>query len=283
MNIVKEISECQTYRITCVDPEHLRSKEWREIVNSPIFRKNIIFACAEEAHLIDEWGNPDFRPQFRSIGYFFRGRLPSSVSFFALSATVEPGKSTKLICDTLGFKAPHFHLIRCSNERVNVQIAIVPLLHGLGGNQFPELLSFLSSGRKTIIHCQTIDTIYHVFVYLWQFLPNDHRTLRYMRVYHSLCSAKYNQETLRLLDNDPLCLVVIATVAFSNGINCRSLLDSISLGPPSTLNRGLQEKGRVGRNQADTGRGVFLVSPVAISKAKKFIEGDSVPVVSLHS
>ncbi|THU79306.1 hypothetical protein K435DRAFT_562818, partial [Dendrothele bispora CBS 962.96] len=117
----------------------------------------------------------------------------------------------------------------------------------LSGENFPQLLPYLSSGRKTIIHCQTLDTVY---VYLPSFIDDSDTTaLLRMRVYHSMCSdnLKYNAQTLDMLDNDPICQVVIATVAFANGINVCSLLDSISLGTSSSFNLTWQEKGRVGR------------------------------------
>ncbi|KAF5354533.1 hypothetical protein D9758_011246 [Tetrapyrgos nigripes] len=272
VDLVRVISKCEEYRLVCVDPEHLRMDEWKRIAASPTFRSNLLFSCTEEAHLIPEWGNPDFRPDFRFIGTFFRSRLPESISSFALSATLEPGKPTMFVCESLGFKEPFFHLIRGSNERPNTQFIVEPLTHGLSGDVFPQLLPYLSSGRKTIIHCQNLDTVYRVFVYLLSFLPNTPDSLRRMRVYHSMCSDKYNQQTLSLLENDDLCQIVIATVAFANGINVRTLLDSISLGISSSFNITWQEKGHVGRIIEFLCRGVLLVSPAMITKAHKYME-----------
>jgi superfamily II DNA helicase RecQ len=273
IDIVQEISQCK-YRIICVDPEHLKTEEWRRIAANPFFRSNLVFACAEEAHLIDEWGNPDFRPDFRYIGTFFNSRLPTNIPVFALSATLEPGESTSMICRHLGFRDSSFHLIRGSNERPNTQFIIQHLTHGVGGEIFPQLLPYLSSGRKAIIHCQTLETVYRVFVYLMSFIPEvSYESLRRVRVYHSLCSDKYNLQTLEMLENDLNCQVVIATIAFSNGINVRTLLDSISLGTSSSFNMTWQEKGRVGRYPSSLARGVLLVSPATVKKAEKYMEG----------
>jgi hypothetical protein len=67
-------------------------------------------------------------------------------------------------------------------------------------------------------------------------------------MYHSLCSTEYNQETIRLIDEDPQCQILIATIAFSNGINAKSIIDSISLGFSSTpdilLRKRTAERGR---------------------------------------
>jgi hypothetical protein len=46
-----------------------------------------------------------------------------------------------------------------------------PLEHGLGSTEFPQLLEYLNSGCKGVVHCRTIDTVFHVSVYLWNALP----------------------------------------------------------------------------------------------------------------
>jgi hypothetical protein len=58
--------------VICVDPEHLHDREWKEITEHPIFRANILFACVDEVHLINEWGLA-FRLAFGTIGTFLRG------------------------------------------------------------------------------------------------------------------------------------------------------------------------------------------------------------------
>ncbi|KAE9403798.1 hypothetical protein BT96DRAFT_1078834, partial [Gymnopus androsaceus JB14] len=90
VNIVKEISSC-CYSVICVDPKHLQEQEWYLIANSPSFHDNVIFACTEEGHVINEWGL-SFCPLFHHIGMFFCGRLPSHISVFSLMATMQPGE-----------------------------------------------------------------------------------------------------------------------------------------------------------------------------------------------
>ncbi|KAJ6595093.1 hypothetical protein DFH09DRAFT_1305775 [Mycena vulgaris] len=232
-NLVREIEECKTWSVICVDPEHLRDKAWREISASDTFRANLVYGCTDEAHLINEWG-AEFRPQFRHIGAFFRGRLPSSISVIALSATVQPGVPFRSICSSLGMTGSDFHVLRTSNERPNTQFIMEPLENGLGGTEFPGILPYLNSGRKAVIHCRTIDTLFRVFVYLWNSQPPGLNRLRRVQMYHSLRSFEDNEEILRLLEEDPLCQVVIATIAFSNGLNVKALLDSPIAAPVPT-------------------------------------------------
>ncbi|KAJ7870151.1 hypothetical protein B0H14DRAFT_2345764, partial [Mycena olivaceomarginata] len=220
-NLVHEIRDCKTWNIICVDPEHLREKAWRQISAFDVFRANIVYGCADEAHLINTWG-AEFRLQFRHIGAFFNGCLPSSISVMALSATVQPGAALNSICSS---------------------------------KIFPQLLAYLNSGRKTVIHCRTIDDILRIFLYLWKSLPPGPHRLRRLKMYHSLRSVKENEEILRLLDEDPECQVIIATVAFANGLNAKSLLDSLSVGCADTLDQIVQEKGHVGRDPETAARG----------------------------
>ncbi|KAE9386074.1 hypothetical protein BT96DRAFT_1006436 [Gymnopus androsaceus JB14] len=108
INIINEITSCQ-FQVVCVDPEHLREWEWYLIAASPFFHQNVIFACAEEGHIIDEWGL-DFRPLFQHIGSFFRGHLPSNISVFSITVTMQPGEPLRSVCSTLGLSGTRFHL-----------------------------------------------------------------------------------------------------------------------------------------------------------------------------
>ena len=270
IRLAGEIKECVRWQVICVDPEHLRDKEWREITESPTFRTNVLFACVDEVHLINEWGI-SFRLAFGAIGTFLRGRFPSSISVVGLSATLEPGLPMVSVCKSLGFFEGNFKLIRGSNERPNTQFTIQFLTHGLNGDKFPDLLPYLAGGRKTIIHCRTIDQVSRVYAYIWRLQPNGINKLIRARVYHSICPSDYNKQTVGLLETDPRLQIVISTVAFSNGLNAKSLLDSLSLGFGSTLNESWQEKGRVGRDRETIGRGVIFAHRSVIKDAESYL------------
>ncbi|THU79606.1 hypothetical protein K435DRAFT_622475, partial [Dendrothele bispora CBS 962.96] len=189
LDLVHLICECKSWDLICMDPEHLATPEWREIIWNNKFKRHLILFAVDEAHLIRRW-SPTFRPAFDDIGALARGYLPEEVSMVGLSATYMP------------FTRP--------------------------------LLEYLRSGRKTVIHVETIPIAYEIYEFLWEYLPPGHSPLHRMRMYHALCTDEYNRETFRLVDSDSELQVVIATVGFSQGINCRGLLDSISWGFPST-------------------------------------------------
>ncbi|PBK86780.1 P-loop containing nucleoside triphosphate hydrolase protein [Armillaria gallica] len=230
-DLTNEIATCESYQVICIDPKHILGLAWMKITNSDVFCKNIIFACIEEVHLKDEWGS-SFRPAFKHIGTFLRGRLPSHISVFALFAMLQPGSST--------------------------------------------ILSFISSECKAIIHCPSIKLIYQVYLYLWHMEPSG---IHCVQMYHSLNSNEYNMATLDLLDSNPQLLIVIASVAFTNGINVKSLLNSISLTFPKTLDQAWQQEGHIGRVLEDLCHGIMLVQRSDITKAEKFIAGESLHLV----
>ncbi|KAJ7213990.1 P-loop containing nucleoside triphosphate hydrolase protein [Mycena pura] len=273
-NLVKIIQECSTYSLICLDPEHLRDKAWRRITSADTFRSNVVFGGVDEAHLIKHWG-AHFRPHFKHIGAFFRGRLPSSASVFGLSATIQPGADTDSICRTLGFSRNSYYELRLTNERPNVQFIVQPLTHGFSSNDFPELLDYLNQNRKTVIHCRRIEDLHRLFVYAFDSLPLEPDRLRRIKTYHSLHSFDDNAETLRLLDEDPMCQAVFATVAFTNGLNIRSLTDSLAYGFPSTLDLKIQEAGRVGRNPAHALRGCLALGIGAKRLKNGFMHGNA--------
>ncbi|RDB16841.1 ATP-dependent DNA helicase RecQ [Hypsizygus marmoreus] len=268
-HIWKEIASGQ-WPLVCVDLEHLTAKDWEYISNTELWRKNFTFLCVDEIHLIYEWG-ADFRPAFRNIGMFARSRCPPNISVFGLSATMEPGLPMSTICDTMGFVAGHFYHLQRTNERPNIHFILQTLTHTLGGETFPDLLAFLSSGRKTVIYCATIELCWRVAVYLWSLLPPGLEKLKRVRLYHAMCWPDENEETIRLIRDDPRCQVVIATIAFAQGFNVKPLLDSVQLGIPSTMNQLVQQEGRIGRDLVSLARSVVLVQAKAIEAAERYM------------
>ncbi|KAJ7769651.1 hypothetical protein DFH07DRAFT_954244 [Mycena maculata] len=170
-----------------------------------------------------------------------------------------PGISTSTICKSLGFQQGMFHMYQRSNERPNVQFNLLPLTHTLGGEEFPDLIKYLLSNRKAIIYCATIELCWRVYIFLLRLLPLGPRQLICVRLYHAMCWPDENERTVALMHDDPMCQIIVATVAFGQGFNVRTLLDSI------------QQAGRVGRDLSTTGRAVVLVQKAAYSSAEKYL------------
>lgn len=66
-----------------------------------------------------------------------------------------------------------------------------------------------------------------------------------------------------LADGDIYCCL--------NGLNTKSLLDSLSLGFGSTFNESWQEKGHVGRNPDMIGRGVIFLHRRVIKDTQLYL------------
>ncbi|KAF5349397.1 hypothetical protein D9758_015511 [Tetrapyrgos nigripes] len=264
------ICKCTEWQIICVDPEHLATKEWARILQNETFLKNLVLFCVEEAHLIRSW-SPNFRPQFEFIGATARGFIPEHVSIVALTATCAPGPHTLAISQSLGMFGSSYHLIRRSNERINMQLIVDPLKREKAVPKFAKILDYLRDGRKTVIHVKTIPDAYDIYEFLWRHIPPGINRLRRMRMYHSLCTDDYNRNTFERIDNDPLLQVVIVTVAFMVGINCKRLLDSISYNFPLTIDDFMQMMGRAGRAEDVTCRGIAIVPEKLVQQAKDFM------------
>jgi superfamily II DNA helicase RecQ len=163
--LTQQIRECNAYQVVFVDPEHLKDREWREITDSSIFQDNAVFGSMDELHLSSEWAK-DFRKAFRTVGRFLRGRLPAHASINGMTATLQPGESTQLVCHNLGFFNGQFRETRLSNERPNMHIAL-QLISKRSTTSFSFLNSYIASIRKTIIYVPTLDVLFRVFIYLW--------------------------------------------------------------------------------------------------------------------
>lgn len=120
------------------------------------------------------------------VGSFLQAVIPSTSSCVALTATLAAGAATTGVCKSLGMQGNCFTLIRRSNERPNVQLIVQALAQGLNGPEFPFLLPYLASGRKTVIHVRTIDVLHRVFMYLWRIIPSGSDKLRRVRMYHKI-------------------------------------------------------------------------------------------------
>ncbi|KAK6996141.1 ATP-dependent DNA helicase RecQ [Favolaschia claudopus] len=153
----------------------------------------------------------------------------------------------------------------------------------LGGDTFPDLLRFLNDNRKAIIYCATIELCWRVYVYLLRLLPPGHERLKRVRLYHAMCWPDENEETVRMIRDDPACQVVVATIAFGQGFNIPVLLDSLMLGVPQTLAQTLQQAGRVVRDQTSNGRAVVFAQNSAYKSAEKYLAQDPGRRAQMHS
>ncbi|KII83164.1 hypothetical protein PLICRDRAFT_119769, partial [Plicaturopsis crispa FD-325 SS-3] len=96
--------------VILVTPEMLTSKGFEQLLRQKKFTERALAIIVDEAHLMNSWG-VGFRPSFLEVGNM-RARFPSRVVLLALTATMRTGLPTTFICQFLGLREGHFHLIR---------------------------------------------------------------------------------------------------------------------------------------------------------------------------
>lgn len=118
-----------------MSPESLQVREWRSVLSSETFKKQVVLIAVDEAHCISEWlvrlsiicssslehyvfkmlnRGKDFRKSFKMIGGL---RALMSAPFMALSASAPPNFEAEII-ESLDLKSPE--IIVCDLNRPNI-------------------------------------------------------------------------------------------------------------------------------------------------------------------
>ncbi|KAJ7687525.1 P-loop containing nucleoside triphosphate hydrolase protein [Mycena rosella] len=115
------------YRVGFVGPEMALSTQFHEkVLNQVEFTKNIICLVIDELHCIWEWGDDDFRPEYRQIVQLV-ARLPTGLPILGASATA-PYHVIKDIRANLGLPADCAR-VEVSNEKLKVFLSVRILQH----------------------------------------------------------------------------------------------------------------------------------------------------------
>ncbi|TFK57843.1 P-loop containing nucleoside triphosphate hydrolase protein [Pluteus cervinus] len=122
--------------VILVSPEMLSTDPFRTLLAKTEFRSRLFAIVIDEIHLLTTWGET-FRPTYEQIAYV-RERIPSSVNFIGLTATLRPGEHMDGICKHARFKSG-YHLIRRSNARPEIQFIIRPFHANYASHSFPQL------------------------------------------------------------------------------------------------------------------------------------------------
>ncbi|KAJ3768695.1 P-loop containing nucleoside triphosphate hydrolase protein [Lentinula raphanica] len=234
-------------RCLLLSPEQLSSKPFNTILANPQLYSRIVALNIDEIHLILSWGKPGFRTAFRDIGNALM-RLPRWTTLTGVTATLPAGTDTIRLMEVLGLRAGSFVFTRRSNYRPELQIIFRFLRHGLQGWTFPDFDWLLESRRKTIIYCRTISLAFRLYVYLWHndTPSNSPARRKRFRIYCSLYSDKYNNQSRATFVRDPDCQFLISTDALKVGNDFPNVEDAIVVDPSDPADV-LQKGGRAGR------------------------------------
>ena len=163
------------YQILLFSPETTATDEFDTLINHECACPRIGYFVIDEIHLVYEWG-PEFRPLYATLATM-RARLPEWTVFVGLTATLEPGRETEVVIQSVGFKDT-FHFEKRDCERHNVDLIIREIKYPCTGHEFRDLdwlipidITKASDLPKRLVYCETIEMGHRLTLYLRSLLP----------------------------------------------------------------------------------------------------------------
>ncbi|XP_048584772.1 LOW QUALITY PROTEIN: ATP-dependent DNA helicase Q-like SIM [Nematostella vectensis] len=252
-----------TYVVVYGSPWYLLSTTtWRGLFDVPSFKKMLIGVAIDEAHCIVQWGlqgakKVPFRKWHGCLGEL-NSMFPET-PMIILTATAT--KSTReQILDSLHLSL-NDSIIKQSPDRANLTYVSSyldknePLQHQFGG-LIKEIQKMGKDTPRTIIYCQTrkqCSILFRMFeIYLREKMFRDGSRLprdRLVEVFHAETpqSVKTHIGENMAEENGHL-RVLISTIAFDMGVNCKQVRRIIHFGPSKSEELCVQECGRAGRD-----------------------------------
>ena len=186
-----------------------------------------------------------------------RSLLPSTVPILALTATItkanriEVSRILGLRNEILVSKSP------CKSNIMYFKQKFTSIKENFG-----DMVRGLSTKRleypKTIVYCQRCEDCADIFLFFQENMgvnftdppnaPIEVPRFRMVDMFMSCTEEYVKEQIIKLFSEDSQLRVVIATVAFGMGIDCRNVTQVIHMLPPPDIESYVQETGRVGRN-----------------------------------
>ena len=207
-----------------------------------------------------------------------RSLVQSKIPFMAVTATASR-QTKETIISVLRFG--NFVEVSESPNKPNICYSIqtmdkhTPLLQ-----YFQWILNELkekkSGTERTIIYCQTIkqcSTLYSLFMQEIGDLifANDSKDprKRLIEMLHALSSKSNKEVVLQEMGQETGCIrVLICTIAFGMGVNCKGVQRIIHLGPSKSVEAYIQESGRAGRDGSQS-KALLLYQPLMLLHVEK--------------
>ena len=173
----------------------------------------------------------------------------------ALTATVTKNM-LKVIKERLSLKDPALIGLPPSQPNIMYEVRRLPSLNEFCNSITSDIMSMRLAYPKTLIFCHSYTDCAEVYKSLRRKLgssftepygyPDVHK-FRLVDMYTRASTKQMNQKVLTsfLIPNGKLRLL-IATTAFSMGVDCQDIRCIFHFGPPSTITEYVQETGRAG-------------------------------------
>ncbi|PSS06893.1 hypothetical protein PHLCEN_2v3495 [Hermanssonia centrifuga] len=235
------------YQVIFLSPETLASPAFRTFVEDKTVRSRLGLFCVDECHMVDEWG-ADFRKPYASISRV-RPWLPEWTSFVALTATLEPGRQTEVVAQSLGLYQDQYHFEKHLDWLI------------------PPNTTCISDIPKTLVYCESIDLGQRVAAYLRSLLHPSLQLRRdcVIRHMHSLNCSDCKTAGLASLyqgGDERGTGVHVSTNVLGVGLNMHDFDCIVCFGTPSSLSSLVQHIGC-----AACGRGLHGVGFVYVKKS----------------
>ncbi len=227
-----------------------------------------------------------FRTSLRRIGEV-RSLLPGGMNIMALTATAV--KTLRVtVSRTIGLQNP-FVISLCPCQR-NLVYAVGKFNSTVDSCLEPVICRLKDKRSKlprVIIYCRTLQDCSDIYISFRNSLgihfteppgAPDITRFRLVEMYTSVTDCSIKDDIIRLFTMDSQLRVVIATVAFGMGVDCRDVREVIHLGAPDDLESYIQETGRAGRD------GVASLAMLMVNGSKRsmtepiidYVENDTI-------
>ena len=199
-----------------------------------------------------------FRKWFSCLGEL-RALVPEDSKLIIVTATAT--KATKAqILESLDINVDQLHTVEQNPNRENLFYVLTHMekesgLEDIFRKVITELQTFHNHTERTIIYCQTrkqCSVLFRMFelslganMYNGTCLPKN----RLVEMFHAGTPESVKDHVIANMTVSGSHLrVLIATIAFGMGVNCREVRRVINFGPSKNLEQYVQESGRAGRD-----------------------------------
>ncbi|KAL1701333.1 P-loop containing nucleoside triphosphate hydrolase protein [Schizophyllum commune] len=223
----------------------LEVQDFRKILLSEDFRKDVAAVVIDEAHCVEQWS--DFRNHYKHLGKL-RSLYPNNVPFLATSATLPPETLTR-VCNDLHIELADAFFVNLGNDRPN----ITPHVHQIrNAHDYAALKSLLpldacgpEDMEKTIIFFNDVKASQKACRKLRELFPKHLRN--YVDYLHARRAASAKRRVMRRFRSNKI-KILIATEAAGMGADIPDIKVVIQFGVPSSLSVWGQRAGRAGRS-----------------------------------
>ena len=198
----------------------------------------------------------DFWRAFSQLGEL-QSIVPKDVNILALTATITP-ESFKIISDRLCLNEPVIIGMPPSPLNIKYNVEPLPSVTMLCETLAEGIQAKRDDFPKTLVFCHTISNCASFYRTMLSKLGKDstdppgypdYHCFRVIDMYTRASSIIMKKKVLAsFATTNSKLKIVVATTAFSMGIDCPDIRNVIHYGPPASIEQYAQETGRAGRD-----------------------------------